>query len=365
MTDNNGLDTIKYQGNQYVVIDTVLPGDQSYYVDDFNGRQGDNLRRVNVCLKNHGEFWNLGNYKVNLVGRDADNVLKATQSAAIIKAARGLVRLAIPAEFYQATGEYTDAFLQIVDDNGTIISSVRVDFEVLYNGTLISKVESQLYLGQISEFIKAAQAQVDTISTDVKSVQQSATAINDLINTYLQTVKTNAAAVTGKDNQWTAKQTFNQGLETPSATVDNDMAVGGTITANKLAGQAMTDIMKAIAAIPVTTTNSVTRSYTCSDGVSKPGGSDDFLLQKTDFGSGVSLIVGSGNLNFNNPGNNAISRLQMPWAVGRGSGFVGTMYLYSKYAVRLDPENPGQINFSCSDAVSGTTWCSFILLTTR
>lgn len=255
-------------------------------------------------------------------------------------------------------------FLQIVDDNGTIISSVRVDFEVLYNGTLISKVESQLYLGQISEFIKAAQAQVDTISTDVKSVQQSATAINDLINTYLQTVKTNAAAVTGKDNQWTAKQTFNQGLETPSATVDNDMTVGGTITANKLAGQAMTDIMKAIAAIPVTTTNSVTRNYTCSDGVSKPGGSDDFLLQKTDFGSGVSLIVGSGNLNFNNPGNNAISRLQMPWAVGRGAGFVGTMYLYSKYAVRLDPDNQGQINFSCSDAVSGTVWCSFILITT-
>ena len=106
MADNSVLDAVKYNGNKYVVIDTVLPGDESYYVEDFNGRQGDNLRQVNVCLQNHGEFWNLGNYKVNLVGRDADNKLKATQSAAIINAARGLVRLAIPAEFYQATGEF-------------------------------------------------------------------------------------------------------------------------------------------------------------------------------------------------------------------------------------------------------------------
>lgn len=356
------LSSVNFQGAKYVVIDTVIPGDQSYYVEQFNGRQGDNKRLVNICLQQDGKFWNLGNYKVQLVGRDAEDVLKATETAIVINAARGLVRLAVPADFYQATGEYIDAFLQIVDDSGTIISSVRVDFEVLFNGTLISKVESQLYLGQISEFIKAAQAQIDTIATDVKSTQQSATAINDLLNTYLQTVRTNAAAVVGKDNQWSAKQTFTKGLEADSATVDNDLNVSGMLTANQLGGKAMDDIRQAIAAIPRVTTNSITRNYTCTNGLSKPGGNDDFLLQKTDLGSGISLIIGSGNLNFNNPGNNAISKLQMPWPVGKGSAFVGTMYLYSKYAMELN-NNDGVINFACSDAVSGTVWCSFILVT--
>ncbi|MCZ3746576.1 BppU family phage baseplate upper protein [Limosilactobacillus vaginalis] len=368
MADTNTLDTVKYHGNQYVVIDTVLPGDQSYYVEDFNGRQGDNKRLVNVCLQNHGEFWNLGNYKVNLVGRDSKNTLKATQSAMIVDAVRGLIRLAIPAAFYQATGSYTDAFLQIVDDQGTIISSVRVDFDVLFNGTLISKVESQLYLGQISEFIKAAQAQVDMIKTDVESTQQSATAINDLLNTYLQTVKTNAAAVVGKDNQWSAKQTFTKGLETTDASVNNGMAVGGslnvggTITADRLAGKAMDAINQMIGAIPVVSSSAVSRDYTCGNGCSRPYDKDDLELQKIDLGNGNSIIVGSGTLNFDAQADKAAT-IKLPWHIQLGSGLIGRVFDYGDSIVYLDTLSDSQVNIQFHNNKKATRlWVTFFIV---
>ena len=225
------LTTTEYRGTKYVNIDTVIPSDQSYWAHEVNGRQGDNMRLVNVCLRNDGVAWNLGNYTVDLVGRDAEGVLKATNTTQKILAEKGLIRVSVPKQFYQSVGDYQEAFLEIKDNDGTVISSVRVAFTVWANNTLISRIESKMYLGEVNQFMKQCEDSIDLIQNDVAAVKQQSSALNDLLQTYMQEISRNAVATLGNENTFTADQH-----------VKGDVEIDGTLTANALAGGALNTI---------------------------------------------------------------------------------------------------------------------------
>ena len=232
MADSETIDinTTSYHGDKYVVIDTVIPSDKSYWAPQINGRQGDNMRPVNICLQHDGVNWNLGNYSVDLAGRDNKGVLKETNTVQTIVAEKGLICVSVPQQFYQAVGPYQECFLEIKDDAGTVVSSVRVAFTVWANNTLVSRIESDTYLQTIDQFMKNCEAMIETIQDNAKSAKQQIDALNDLLKTYQALVQANAVALLNKEQTFGAKQTF------------GDVDVNGTLTANALAGGALNTI---------------------------------------------------------------------------------------------------------------------------
>lgn len=353
MADTDTIETqaVTYRGDKYVKIDTVIPSDSSYWVPEINGRQGDNMRPVNICLQHDGVNWNLGNYTVDLAGRDSKGVLKETNTIQKIVAEKGLICVSVPQQFYQAVGPYQECFLEIKDESGTVVSSVRVAFTVWANNTLVSRVESETYLNTINQFMKNCQSMFDVIQTNAKSAKQQIDALNDLLKTYQALVQANAVALLNKEQTFGAKQTF------------GDAEVTGTLTANKLAGQAMNDIMSAINNVPrVTTTQATRENIVFSDGASAgQDASHSLIVQKTDFGNGTFLIAGVGNVNFNVKANTP-AHITLPWSMGAGSALVFDNFDYNR-SIRAEISfgNANQMEINFNQAFNGDEWIRFIV----
>ena len=315
MADNdlNTAQTVSYNGDKYVVIDTVIPADTSYWAPQINGRQGDNMRPVNICLKHDGVNWNLGNYSVDLVGRDNKGVLKETNTVQKIVAERGLICVSVPQQFYQAVGDYQECFLEIKDESGTVVSSVRVAFTVWANNTLVSRVESETYLQTIDQFMKNCEAMIETIQDNATSAKQQIDALNDLLKTYQALVQANAVALLNKEQTFGAKQTF------------GDVDVNGTLTANKLAGQAMDDISSSINAISSTLTgDGWNQNYTLTNGASQAADNQYYIQQFT--AGKLRIIAGVGKIHVPAINNGQKFSIMYPYNFGRGSVVLGSVF---------------------------------------
>lgn len=349
-TDIIETDAVPYRGDKYVVIDTVIPSDKSYWAPQINGRQGDNMRPVNICLQHDGVNWNLGNYTVDLVGRDNKGVLKETNTVQKIVAERGLICVSVPQQFYQAVGDYQECFLEIKDEAGTVVSSVRVAFTVWANNTLVSRVESETYLNTIDQFMKNCESMIDTIQDNAKSAKQQIDALNDLLKTYQALVQANAVALLNKEQTFGAKQTF------------GDAEVTGTLTANKLAGQAMNDIMIAIDNVPKVTTTTATReNIVFSDGASAGTNNYSLIVQRTDFGNGTSLIAGVGDVSFDVK-KNTPAHITLPWAMGAGSALVFSDFEYNvEIRAEVSFQNDNQIEINFNQDHKGDEWIRFLV----
>ena len=349
-TDIIETDAVPYRGDKYVVIDTVIPSDKSYWAPQINGRQGDNMRPVNICLKHDGVNWNLGNYTVDLVGRDNKGVLKETNTVQKIVAERGLICVSVPQQFYQAVGDYQECFLEIKDESGTVVSSVRVAFTVWANNTLVSRVESETYLNTIDQFMKNCQSMIDVIQTNAKSAKQQIDALNDLLKTYQSLVQANAVALLNKEQTFGAKQTF------------GDEEVTGTLTANKLAGQAMSDIMSAISAVPRVTTTKGTTALVFGNGISKSNDGNSLIVSRTDFGNGQWIISGSGTVKLD-LAQAVAGTIQLPWNFGKGNAIVASSFDYTN-EMRWQIAGPGNgtIEMKLPTALKQDAyWINFII----
>lgn len=350
MADSETIETnvVPYNGDKYVVIDTVIPSDKSYWAPQINGRQGDNMRPVNICLKHDGANWNLGNYTVDLVGRDSKGVLKETNTVQTIVAEKGLICVSVPQQFYQAVGPYQECFLEIKDESGTVVSSVRVAFTVWANNTLVSRVESETYLNTIDQFMKNCQSMIDVIQTNAKSAKQQIDALNDLLKTYQALVQANAVALLNKEQTFGAKQTF------------GDIDVNGTLTANKLAGQAMDDILSSINAVPRVTTTKGTTGLVFGNGISKSNDGNSLIVSKTDFGNGQWIISGTGTVGLDLAP--AVSgTIQLPWSIGKGNAFVAGSFDYMNQ-MRFQLEVNGTVEMKLPTALKQDAyWINFII----
>ena len=324
MATNN----IPINGHSYVQIQTVLPVDAVTIVDELNGRQGDNMRDVYIQLLGQGDQPRaLNGGGVDLVGRDSAGVIKQTNTATVINDRQGLIKLEVPAPFYQAVGEFQDAFLRIKDENGKVVSSIRVGMTVIKNQVVITQSESTLYIKTIDDLINQLKVKIDDADTLADTAQKTAQNLMDLLKTYQAEVAANAVALLGKDQTWSGRQTF------------NDVEVDGTLAASKLAGQAMDDILSSINAVPRVTTTKGTTGLVFGNGISKSNDGNSLIVSRTDFGNGQWLISGAGTVKLD-LSQAVAGTIQLPWNFGKGNAIVASSFDYSN-EMRWQIAGPG------------------------
>lgn len=347
MATNN----IPINGHSYVQIQTVLPVDAVTIVDELNGRQGDNMRDVYIQLLGQGDQPRaLNGGGVDLVGRDSAGVIKQTNTATVINDRQGLIKLEVPAPFYQAVGEFQDAFLRIKDENGKVVSSIRIGMTVIKNQVVITQSESTLYIKTIDDLINQLKVKIDDADTLADTAQKTAQNLMDLLKTYQAEVAANAVALLGKDQTWSGRQTF------------NDVEVDGTLTASKLAGQAMDDILSSINAVPRVTTTKGTTGLVFGNGISKSNDGNSLIVSRTDFGNGQWLISGAGTVKLD-LAQAVAGTIQLPWNFGKGNAIVASSFDYSN-EMRWQIAGPGNgtIEMKLPTALKQDAyWINFII----
>lgn len=347
MATNN----IPINGHSYVQIQTVLPVDAVTIVDELNGRQGDNMRDVYIQLLGQGDQPRaLNGGGVDLVGRDSAGVIKQTNTATVINDRQGLIKLEVPAPFYQAVGEFQDAFLRIKDENGKVVSSIRVGMTVIKNQVVITQSESTLYIKTIDDLINQLKVKIDDADTLADTAQKTAQNLMDLLKTYQAEVAANAVALLGKDQTWSGRQTF------------NDVEVDGTLTASKLAGQAMDDILSSINAVPRVTTTKGTTGLVFGNGISKSNDGNSLIVSRTDFGNGQWIISGAGTVKLD-LAQAVAGTIQLPWNFGKGNAIVASSFDYTN-EMRWQIAGPGNgtIEMKLPTALKQDAyWINFII----
>lgn len=333
-------------GHSYVQIQTVLPIDAVTIVDPLNGRQGDNMRDVYIQLLGQGDKPRaLNGGSVDLVGRDSSGMIKQTNTADVLNDHQGLIRLDVPAPFYQSPGDYEDAFLRVKDENGKIISSIKIAMTVIENQLMISQSESTMYLKTVDDLIKAVTQKVEDANTLATAAQNAAQALTTQLNAYTDLVQKNAVATLNKEQTWTAKQHFTGGIEASSIT-----------------GQAMDDIMSAISAVPRVTTTKGTTGLVYGNGISKSSDGNSLIVSRTDFGNGQWLITGAGTVNLDLAA--AVSgTIQLPWSVGKGNPIVASSFDYSHdMQWQLNGSGNGTVEMKLPDSLKQDNyWINFII----
>ena len=342
---------VKIHGQSYVQIQTVLPVDAVLAVDELNGRQGDNMRDVYIQLMGQDNKPRpLNGGSVDLIGRDSSDVIKYTNTAVVMDDHLGCIRLDVPKNFYEAPGDYDSAYLRIKDDKDKVVSSIQVKMTVIEDQMLISQSESTMYLKTVDDIIQSMSQKVEDAEVMAKAAQDATHALTTQIASYVDLVEKNAVARLGVDNTWTGKQTF------------GDIDVNGTLTANKLAGQAMSDIMSAISAVPRVTTTKGTTALVFGNGISKSNDGNSLIVSRTDFGNGQWIISGTGTVKLD-LAQAVAGTIQLPWNFGRGNAIVASSFDYSN-EMRWQIAGPGNgtIEMKLPTALKQDAyWINFII----
>ena len=342
---------VKIHGQSYVQIQTVLPVDAVLAVDELNGRQGDNMRDVYIQLMGQDNKPRpLNGGSVDLIGRDSSDVIKYTNTAVVMDDHLGCIRLDVPKNFYEAPGDYDGAYLRIKDNKDKVVSSIQVKMTVIEDQMLISQSESTMYLKTVDDIIQSMSQKVEDAEVMAKAAQDATHALTTQIASYVDLVEKNAVARLGVDNTWTGKQTF------------GDIDVNGTLTANKLAGQAMSDIMSAISAVPRVTTTKGTTALVFGNGISKSNDGNSLIVSRTDFGNGQWIISGTGTVKLD-LAQAVAGTIQLPWNFGKGNAIVASSFDYSN-EMRWQIAGPGNgtIEMKLPTALKQDAyWINFII----
>lgn len=204
---------------KFVVIDTTLTKTDATLVDELSGRQGDNGRIVYFALKDGNLPHNIDGQDVKLSVKDASGKVKVlTGIYDRINVTAGLFSMLIPAEFYQAAGDVEEAYLAVIDNAGTTISSIPITFTVFANGVVISANASKDYIDSIQKSIEDFDKQIYSTNNNLEAVKTAINSLNDAITNYTDLVNAKAAAVKTSTNEFTENNTF-----------DKDITVLGTI----------------------------------------------------------------------------------------------------------------------------------------
>lgn len=207
---------------KFVVIDTTLTKTDATLVDELSGRQGDNGRIVYFALKDGNLPHNIDGQDVKLSVKDASGKVKVlTGIYDRINVTAGLFSMLIPAEFYQSAGDVEEAYLSVIDNASTTISSIPITFTVFANGVIISANASKDYIDSIQKILDEFNERITTTSNNLETVRTAVNSLNDAITNYTDLVNTKAVAVKTSTNEFTENNTF-----------DKDITVKGAINGN-------------------------------------------------------------------------------------------------------------------------------------
>lgn len=201
---------------RYAVVNTLLNITDVTLIESLNGRQGDNGRTVYFAIKDGNLPHNLTNQDVKVIAKDGQGKIKVISGIKdLISAQAGLFSMLMPAELYQSSGDMEEAYLQIVDNTGTVISSVPITFTVVANNIIMTANASADYIDSVQKAVDQANKIINGLSNNMQaqSVAYSAlssalASISEQINSKQVALKNVSNDFTG-DNTHSGKETYN------------------------------------------------------------------------------------------------------------------------------------------------------------
>ncbi|MCS9983693.1 DUF2479 domain-containing protein [Weissella paramesenteroides] len=201
---------------RYAVVNTLLNITDVTLIESLNGRQGDNGRIVYFAIKDGSLPHNLTNQDVKVVAKDSQGKIKVISGIKdLISAQAGLFSMLMPAEIYQSSGDMEEAYLQIVDDTNTVISSVPITFTVVANNILMTANASDDYIDSIQKAVDKANEIINGLSNNIQAQSVAYNALSSALESISEQVNSKQVALKNVSNTFTAdniysgKETYN------------------------------------------------------------------------------------------------------------------------------------------------------------
>lgn len=158
--------------NKYALVNTQFNQTDVTLIEQLNGRQGDSGRVVYFSLKDGNIPHNISNQNIAIIVKDAAGKIKIISTVNnVISSSGGLFSMVMPGELYQAAGDVQEAFMQISDDNNTVLSSIPIMFTVVANNIIMTANASNDYIDTIQKAVKHANELINGLDSNIQAQQ--------------------------------------------------------------------------------------------------------------------------------------------------------------------------------------------------
>ena len=220
---------------RYAIVDTTLTKVDATLIDALSGRQGDRGRIVYFAMKDGNLPHNLDGQDVQLSVKDAAGKVKIlTGIYDVISATAGLFSMLIPAEFYQAAGDVEEAYLSLIDNNNTVISTIPIAFTVFPNGIIISANASKEYLSSVQDLIDAANKKINDLQSGIDVQQTAYETLQQALDNITSMINNNQVPTLGGINDFLGNNTFEKKINAKSGVIGNLIGNADSATLSNL-----------------------------------------------------------------------------------------------------------------------------------
>ncbi len=332
--------------NNRVVLDTTVSADTIVKMPQMNGHQGDNGRVIPLTVvqgPNHLPM-NMQGKSIDLVGTDHDGRVKVSGATfKPIDLSVGTLDFTIPGAFYQALGDYQQAYFRIKDNNNQVISTINVAFSTLAGADYLTLGDSKIYNGYVHQGMANIEQEVANWINQIKAMLSGTEGAADVarssVQALLAAIAANEAATLGGNNAFNGSNTFHgttviDNLQSP--TIDN---------LRNETNQTISSITARLSNV-LRVDNGWTRDYTLGGCLSRANNGNDFALSKWHIMDTLNIIVGRGDVKVDNDQDYNESQIYLPWVVDNGDMAMAQIYHGEGYALpRLDI-NSKKLNIS-------------------
>lgn len=204
---------------RYAVVNTLLNITDVTLIESLNGRQGDNGRVVFFAIKDGNLPHNLTNQDIKVIAKDSQGKIKVISGIKdLISAQAGLFSMIMPAEIYQSSGDMEEAYIQIVDNTDTVISSVPITFTVVANNIIMTANASADYIDIIQKNVDQANEIINGLSNNIQAQKVAYSTLSSALESIGEQVNSKQVALKNVSNTFTAENTHN-GKETYNGSV--------------------------------------------------------------------------------------------------------------------------------------------------
>lgn len=218
--------------SKYMVIDLATQQPTIKPIGDYLfARQGDNRRPLPIWFQQSGQPFALDGYTVEWAQTNADGTPLVVSGTTISGSAVGQIVFYFPANAFAVAGTVTGHFLITKDSDGTVISTIDLNFDVTKDNVLMN-LDTTPFMNDWEQFKASIQSQTDALKdradgfdSTIKSAQAQASSIETLVNN-------NQVAKTSDLNNYVAKS--------------GDSTIAGTLSANEVKtinGASLNDIL--------------------------------------------------------------------------------------------------------------------------
>lgn len=179
-------------------------------IEQLNGRQGDSGRVVYFSLKDGNTPHNISNQNIAIIVKDAVGKIKILSTVNnVISSVGGLFSMIMPGELYQASGDVQEAFMQISDNNNTVLSSIPITFTVVANNIIMTANASQDYIESVQKAIDQANDLIKGLTSNIEAQSAAYKSLQVSLQTITAAINSNQIAVKNADNIYSGSNTFN------------------------------------------------------------------------------------------------------------------------------------------------------------